>query len=57
MRDRERTSRERRTHVTLHVTKRDGTREPYDADRINRAIERAATGLPDAMAKTMQIAS
>ncbi|KYH45880.1 ribonucleoside-diphosphate reductase subunit alpha [Branchiibius sp. NY16-3462-2] len=43
--------------MTLHVTKRDGTREPYDADRINRAIERAATGLPDAMAKTMQIAS
>lgn len=43
--------------MTLHVTKRDGTREPYDADRINRAIERAADGLPDAMAKTMQIAS
>ena len=43
--------------MTLHVTKRDGTREPYDADRINRAIERAAVGLPDAMAKTMQIAS
>ncbi|TWP37968.1 ribonucleoside-diphosphate reductase subunit alpha [Leekyejoonella antrihumi] len=43
--------------MTIHVTKRDGTREPYDADRINRAIERAAEGLPDAIAMTMQIAS
>lgn len=43
--------------MTQHVTKRDGSREPYDADRINAAIERAAAGLPDAMAMTMQIAS
>jgi ribonucleoside-diphosphate reductase alpha chain len=43
--------------VAIHVTKRDGSREPYDADRINRAIERAADGLPNAMAMTMQIAS
>ncbi|TWE11378.1 ribonucleoside-diphosphate reductase subunit alpha [Rudaeicoccus suwonensis] len=43
--------------MSIHVTKRDGTREPYDADRINRAIERAATGLPNAMSMTMQIAS
>ncbi|AKU15288.1 ribonucleoside-diphosphate reductase subunit alpha [Luteipulveratus mongoliensis] len=42
---------------TIHVTKRDGSREPYNADRINRAIERAAEGLPDAMSMTMQIAS
>lgn len=42
---------------TLHVTKRDGTREPYDADRINRAVERAAHGLTDPISKVTQIAS
>lgn len=41
----------------IHVTKRDGTQEPYDADRINRAIERAAAGLPDQISKVTQIAS
>ncbi|GGC07087.1 ribonucleoside-diphosphate reductase subunit alpha [Cellulomonas carbonis] len=41
----------------VHVTKRDGTQEPYDADRINRAIERAAVGLPDQISKVTQIAS
>lgn len=41
----------------LSVTKRDGTREPYDNDRINRAIERASVGLDNAMGLTMQIAS
>ena len=41
----------------VRVTKRDGSREPYDADRINRAIERAAAGLPDAIAKVTQVAS
>ena len=41
----------------VRVTKRDGTRQPYDADRINRAIERATTGLPDGIGMTMQIAS
>ncbi|WP_431842906.1 ribonucleoside-diphosphate reductase subunit alpha [Calidifontibacter indicus] len=45
------------TATTIHVTKRDGKREPYDADRINAAIERAADGLPDAMGMTMQIGS
>ncbi|RNI25381.1 ribonucleoside-diphosphate reductase subunit alpha [Flexivirga caeni] len=43
--------------MAINVTKRDGSREPYDADRINRAIERAAAGLPNAMSMTMQIAS
>ncbi len=42
---------------TVHVTKRDGSREPYDADRINRAIERATAGLADPIAKVTQIAS
>ncbi|MCR6712393.1 MAG: ribonucleoside-diphosphate reductase subunit alpha [Demequina sp.] len=41
----------------MHVTKRDGTREPYNADRINKAIERAATGLPDQISMTTQVAT
>lgn len=39
------------------VAKRDGTREPFNADRINRAIERATYGIPNPMEKVMQIAS
>lgn len=42
---------------TISVTKRDGSREPYDADRINRAIERATAGLADPIATVTQIAS
>lgn len=41
----------------VHVTKRDGSREPYDADRINRAIERVTQGLADPISKVTQIAS
>jgi len=41
----------------IHVTKRDGSREPYNADRINRAIERAAIGLDDHISKVTQVAS
>ncbi len=41
----------------LQVTKRDGSREPYDADRINRAIERVTYGLSDPISKVTQIAS
>ncbi|WP_296665741.1 ribonucleoside-diphosphate reductase subunit alpha, partial [Demequina sp.] len=41
----------------MHVTKRDGSREPYNADRINKAIERAAEGLPDQISITTQIAT
>ncbi len=41
----------------IHVTKRDGTREPYNADRINMAIERAAEGLDDQISKVTQVAS
>lgn len=41
----------------IHVTKRDGTREPYDADRINRAVERVTDGLTDPISKVTQIAS
>jgi ribonucleoside-diphosphate reductase alpha chain len=43
--------------VGLNVTKRDGTVQSFDADRINRAIERACHGLSDPIAKVMQIAS
>ncbi|WP_082093297.1 ribonucleoside-diphosphate reductase subunit alpha [Demequina sediminicola] len=41
----------------IHVTKRDGTREPYNADRINKAIERAAEGLDDRISMVTQVAS
>ena len=41
----------------IHVTKRDGTREPYNADMINKAIERAAVGLADQISKVTQVAS
>lgn len=41
----------------IHVTKRDGSREPYDADRINRAIERATAGLPDPISIVTQVAT
>jgi ribonucleoside-diphosphate reductase alpha chain len=43
--------------VSITVVKRDGTREPYDANKINLAIERAADGLPDSIAWVTQIAS
>ncbi len=41
----------------VSVTKRDGTHEPFDADRINRAVERATEGLDNAVGLTVQIAS
>jgi ribonucleoside-diphosphate reductase alpha chain len=41
----------------VSVTKRDGSREPFDADRINRAVERATAGLDNAVGLTVQIAS
>lgn len=48
---------ERGARSQLTVTKRDGTREPYEADRINRSIERAARDLPGGLGMTMKIAS
>lgn len=41
----------------IRVRKRDGSYEHYNADRINRAIERAAVGLTDAISKVTQVAS
>ncbi len=43
--------------MNITITKRDGTREPFNADRINRAIERACYGLTDPIGKVTQIAS
>lgn len=43
--------------MSLTITHRDGSREPFDADRINRAIEQACYGLTNPTAKITQIAS
>jgi len=43
--------------MELTITKRDGTREPFNADRINRSIERACEGLPDPISMVTQIAT
>jgi ribonucleoside-diphosphate reductase alpha chain len=43
--------------VTITVVKRDGSREPYDANKINLAIEAAAVGLDDSITWVTQIAS
>lgn len=45
------------TPISIHITKRDGTREPFNADKINRSIERAAVGLSDPIAMVTQIAT
>jgi ribonucleoside-diphosphate reductase alpha chain len=43
--------------MSINITHRDGTKEPFNADHINRSIEKAAFGLTDITAKVMQIAS
>ncbi|MBX9471550.1 ribonucleoside-diphosphate reductase subunit alpha [Microcella sp.] len=43
--------------MSITVVKRDGTREPYDANKINLAIEKAAHDLDDSIAWVTQIAS
>ncbi len=43
--------------MVMTITKRDGTKEAFDADRINRSIERACVGLTDPLSKAVQIAS
>jgi len=43
--------------MELNVTKRDGTRQPFDADRINKSIERACAGLDNAFSMVAQIAT
>lgn len=43
--------------ISIHVTRRDGTKEPFNADKINRSIERATHGLSDPISKVIQIAT
>lgn len=43
--------------MQINVTKRDGTKVPFDANRINRSIERATRGLSDPVSKVIQIAT
>lgn len=43
--------------MELKVTKRDGSKELFNADRINRSIERACQGLIDPIAKVTQVAT
>src|ERR1700741_4266012 len=43
--------------VQLTITKRDGTKQPFNADKINRSIERACYGLTDPISMVTQIAT
>jgi ribonucleoside-diphosphate reductase alpha chain len=43
--------------MSIFITKTDGTREPHNADRVNRSIERACKGLTDPIAMVTQIAT
>ncbi len=42
---------------SIHVVKRDGTREPFDANKINLALVKATEGLPDQISKVVQVAT
>ncbi len=44
-------------NMDLAITKNNGTREPFNADRINRSIERACKDLMDPITMVMQIAT
>jgi len=41
----------------ISVVKRDGTREPFDANKINLALVKASEGLDDQIAKVVEVAS
>ena len=43
--------------MQISVTKRDGTKELFNADKINKSIERACFGLENPVGKVMQIAT
>src|SRR3989344_1070058 len=43
--------------MTTFITKRDGKTEPFNADKINRSIERACVGLLDPVSMVTQIAT
>lgn len=41
----------------LYVVKRDGTREPFDANQVNLALVEASEGLTDQISKVVQVAT
>ncbi len=41
----------------INVVKRDGSREPFDANKINLALVEVSEGLPDQIQKVVQVAS
>lgn len=41
----------------IHVVKRDGSRELFDANKINAAVLKAAQGLPDPISMVVQVAT
>lgn len=43
--------------TTISVVKRDGTREPFDANKINLALVKASEGLDDQISKVVEVAS
>lgn len=43
--------------MSITVTRHDGKKEPFNADKINRSIERACRGLFDPVSKVTQIAT
>lgn len=43
--------------MSIHVVKRDGTREPFDANKINLALVEANEGLVDQIQKVVQVAT
>jgi ribonucleoside-diphosphate reductase alpha chain len=43
--------------TTISVVKRDGTREPFDANKINLALVKASQGLDDQISKVVEVAS
>ncbi len=43
--------------MEIMITKRDGTKELFNADKINRSIERACAGLQDPISMVTQIAT
>ena len=43
--------------MAINITKRDGTKAAFNADRINKSIERACRGMTDPISKVIQIAT
>ena len=43
--------------MSISITKRNGEKEPFNADKINRSIERACEGLSDPISMVTQIAT